>query len=197
MSLFPRSFHLAEPRYGAFSRFLDDIAHYSHGPGSGGLSEHKAINPFQPTFDVSEMEDGYELHGELPGLDKNDIKIEFVEPQTLIIHGQVQRSYTMGEPPADVAESMSLGSGGSETSSHKGKKEGQIDKAKGSSLAGKRKATVSTEPKFWVAERSVGQFSPFPIIIKQDGVIASLDKGILYIKIPKCEKTQGYQIMID
>lgn len=48
--------------------------------------------PFQPNFDVTELDNAYELYGELPGLNKHDIHIELVDGQTLIIQRKIERS---------------------------------------------------------------------------------------------------------
>jgi HSP20 family molecular chaperone IbpA len=42
----------------------------------------------------------YELHGELPGVDRENLQIEFTDPQTIVIRGRVERTYTAGTPPA-------------------------------------------------------------------------------------------------
>ncbi|CAI6092416.1 unnamed protein product [Clonostachys chloroleuca] len=193
MSIFSRNMHLSEPRYGSFSRFLEDIAHYPRSIAGRG-TEHEAITSFQPSFDVRELSDAYELHGELPGLDRKDINIEFVEPQTLIIHGKVERSYNVGEPPAGI-----LGSPSSELEAGT-KMENRPDDSKDTPPSLKSKAADAKDLKFWVAERSVGQFSrtfSFPHHIKQDGVVASLDRGILSVKVPKSESTQIHRIQIN
>jgi HSP20 family protein len=48
--------------------------------------------PFQPKFDVVETPTSYVLEGDLPGLDKKDINIEFQDNETLVISGRVERS---------------------------------------------------------------------------------------------------------
>ncbi len=54
------------------------------------------VRAFNPRFDVRETETDYELHGELPGVDRDNIQIEFTDPQTLVVRGRVERSYTRG-----------------------------------------------------------------------------------------------------
>ena len=65
---------------------------------------------FNPRFDVRETETGYELHGELPGVERDNIQIEFTDPQTLVVRGRVERSYTGGsgaEAQADDSKEQS------------------------------------------------------------------------------------------
>lgn len=46
---------------------------------------------FMPRFDVKETESAYELYGDLPGISKEAINIEFSDPQTLVVSGRVER----------------------------------------------------------------------------------------------------------
>ncbi|KAL1897044.1 hypothetical protein Sste5346_004249 [Sporothrix stenoceras] len=64
----------------------------------GGVSR-----PFNPRFDVRETEHTYELHGELAGVDRNNVNLEFTEPQTLVISGNVERNYSTASPAAVAA----------------------------------------------------------------------------------------------
>ncbi|KAI5815690.1 HSP20-like chaperone [Pyronema omphalodes] len=55
------------------------------------------------------------------------------------------------------------------------------------------------ERKYWVSERSVGEFSrcfSFPGLVDIDGVRASLEFGILKVVVPKMEKKIGRRIEI-
>ncbi|KXJ95927.1 HSP20-like chaperone [Microdochium bolleyi] len=47
---------------------------------------------FTPRFDIVETDAAYELYGELPGVDKKDVEIEFSDPQTLIVKGHIERT---------------------------------------------------------------------------------------------------------
>ncbi|KAI5292190.1 hypothetical protein KEM52_006551, partial [Ascosphaera acerosa] len=53
------------------------------------------VKSFAPRFDVRETKSGYHLDGELPGVKQSDIDIEFADPHTLLIRGQVRRQYDM------------------------------------------------------------------------------------------------------
>lgn len=48
-------------------------------------------HPWNPRFHVRETEDAYLLHGELPGLNKDHVTVEFPEPQKLVIRSRVER----------------------------------------------------------------------------------------------------------
>lgn len=106
-------------------RLLDDYATHtgSRGGSSGGgallPAGSTSLRSFQPRFDVQETKDSYELHGELPGIDQKDVKIEFTDPQTLTISGRVERSYQRG--PQDQQQQQQTDtstSGGDQSSSY-------------------------------------------------------------------------------
>lgn len=158
MSLFPRYLHPTDPRYG---RFFDELAHYGREHSS---NKEKPHTPFQPTFDITEADDVYELHGELPGLDRDNISIDFVEPQTLVIHGHVESSYDIPIPSEDTPAEASSKTETADPAS-------QVDQK-----------SSKAEPRFWAAERNFGEFSrtfTFPRPVRQNEVYAKLDKGIL------------------
>lgn len=101
MAFFPRTFYNAANTEASFTplfRLLDDFDTYSR-QGSGHRGRRSHLPTFQPKFDVRETGETYELHGELPGMVKDNVQIEFTEPQTLVVRGRVERSYTAGTSP--------------------------------------------------------------------------------------------------
>lgn len=60
-----------------------------------------AAPTFKPKFDARETENAYELHGELPGISRENLNIEFTDPQTLIVRGRVVRTYE-AKPDAET-----------------------------------------------------------------------------------------------
>ena len=59
---------------------------------------------------------------------------------------------------------------------------------------------VKPEPRYWVSERSIGQFQRtfnFPARINQDGVTATLKNGILNLTIPKAAAPTARRIAIE
>ncbi|KAK4149657.1 30 kDa heat shock protein [Chaetomidium leptoderma] len=109
MSFFPRSFYAPAPAPADTSfvplfRLLEDYDNYSRqvqqgAPADPSCRRQRARQPrsqpstFHPKFDVRETEHTYELHGELPGLERENVNIEFTEPQTVVIRGWVERGY--------------------------------------------------------------------------------------------------------
>ncbi|CAK7210796.1 hypothetical protein SCUCBS95973_000910 [Sporothrix curviconia] len=69
------------------------------------LSAPVAPRAFSPRFDVRETESTYELHGELAGVERNNVSLEFTEPQTLVISGSIERNYTSSSAAPAAVES--------------------------------------------------------------------------------------------
>jgi len=169
------------PRVGDFSplfRLLDDYD--SHRSTRGDTS----IRGFAPRFDVRESKDAYHLDGELPGLDQNQIDIEFSDPQTIVVKGRVEREY---QSPSAPAPAEAENTGDSSAAVQKIPDNKQISKEK----AGHR---------FWVSERSVGEFHrtfTFPTRVDQDNVKANLKNGVLAITVPKATAPTAKKIVVE
>lgn len=165
------------------------------------------MKSFQPKFDVKELPEAYELHGDLPGIDQKDIAIEFTDIQTITVKGRTERSYTSGTPPTTSIESSkptrAITEAG-ETNTHHATVEDEGVEGTATEVvkaAPKEKKEVKEpEAKYWVSERSVGEFSrsfTFPIRVDQDAVSASMKNGVLSIIVPKSKKNEGRRITIN
>ena len=201
MSLFPRF-----PNSDIYPLFqlLDD---YNTQGSKHGFSH--SVRAFSPKFDVREHEESYELQGELPGIEQKDIHISFADPHTLIVKGRVERDYSsegshqaQGRVTGEVTES---------SSSHKATVED--DPSELASNANKERQVTGTPehhkqrgtqhsklPKYWVSERSIGEFHrafTFPSLVEQDGVKANLKNGILSVVIPKATHHEAKRIMVE
>lgn len=213
MSLFPRSLYTSDPSFTPLFRLLDDFDNYrTEVQGTNGNTKGSrtiSARTFNPKFDVRETENTYELHGELPGIERENINIEFTDPQTIVIHGHVERSYQSGTPPSGFIEGSKSGGaiteGGEEkhTKPHKVtvEDEGEQSKKQETSVAKKdEQQKEQPKEKYWVSERSVGEFSrtfSFPGRIDQDGVTASLQNGVLNVTVPKAKKHESRRIAIN
>ncbi|KAI1383363.1 HSP20-like chaperone [Hypoxylon trugodes] len=230
MSMFgPRFYSPAEPNFTGLFRLIDDFDKYSNAAGTpqqgAGARQARHVQTFTPKFDLKETENHYELHGELPGIEKQNVHIEFTDPQTIVVRGRIERTYTSGTPPADLLEKSDEVSGAI-TEAPK-EQQPQHDKAhqptveddtEGASVAtptsttvtetDKNKAAAEHQPqqpkqpqhRFWVSERSVGEFSrtfQFPTRVDTDNVNASLNNGILSVVVPKAKKHEGRRIFIN
>ncbi|KAL8939756.1 MAG: hypothetical protein Q9211_002592 [Gyalolechia sp. 1 TL-2023] len=169
--------------------------------------------PFAPRFDVQEVPAAYELHGELPGIKQEDINIEFVDANTLVIKGKTVRESSRTNDVDVEGRRVDADSNGSETSSnyHKAtvedegvdagtKREGSSStategalKAASTEVAAAPGTEVQPGHKYWVSERSVGEFQrtfSFPGKVDQEAVKASLKDGILSIIVPKAARQE-------
>ncbi|KAI0538280.1 30 kDa heat shock protein [Xylaria digitata] len=217
--------------FGSLVRFIDDWDKtFGQQTGRNSPPQHRQarrqVQTFTPRFDVRETEQNYELHGELPGVDKKDVEIEFSDPQTIVIRGSVERTYKEGNPPAGLLGDTTSMSGAianephnddnAETRSNKSfKATVEDEKAKGEaeSTTAATPATTAAEPakpdtpaasqqqkqKYWVYERSVGNFArsfTFSSRVEHENVSASLDNGILTVVVPKAKKHESRRITI-
>jgi len=172
---------------------------------SGSNNSNSGRRAFSPNFDVHETEHEYVLEGELPGLsDKNNVSIEFTDDKTILVHGKIERNVkrwsddqgriqTIEGPEEQkrVTQEGEKGSNGDAKNENK-QSDKQSDK--------NEKKQSEKRPKYWVTERSVGEFSrsfSFPGNIDIDRVKASLDHGILKIVVPKLEKKAGRRIEVN
>jgi len=222
MAFFPHSFISSHrPSYSndntssfhPLFRLLDDFDQYSRSSESNTRSGLPApiMKTFTPKFDVKETAEAYELHGELPGIDQQHINIEFVDAETLNVKGKIERSYTSGTPPASTAGTIESTP---TTQAIKDKAHQPTVEDEDSTAKDASSTTVATrvdnnevdkqqeEPKdkFWVSERSVGEFSrsfTFPVRVDQDTVTASMKNGVLSIVVPKAKKVEYRKVMIQ
>lgn len=165
------------------------------------------LQTFTPKFDAKELNDSFELHGELPGIDQKDIEIEFTDASTLTIRGRSESNQKKDMSTAGNAEDRSPDDKTSspETRSQNNTLQATVEDTQGSQ---KDMATIeksegmneqATE-KFWIMERSVGEFSrsfSFPVRVDQDNVKASMKNGVLSVIIPKLKKHESRKIYIQ
>ncbi|PTB69920.1 HSP20-like chaperone [Trichoderma citrinoviride] len=231
----PRTFyHPTESSSTSFTplfRLLDDFDTYSRQNGKSSSSSSAAprrqqqqqqqvqLPQWQPKFDVRETETAYELHGELPGVAKEAVHIEFSDPQTLLVRGKSERTYTAGTSPTETTastKSVTEKAEGEEASSSSSRRNSYKATVEDEDEASERESgyeVVTTEEKkpeekkqpvdrakYWLTERSIGEFSRsfhFPTLVDYDGVSASFRDGILSIVVPKAKKHEAHRIVIN
>jgi len=217
MAFFPRAFVGPDTTtsFTPLFRLLDDFENYSRDAGAptGNHRSRHSARTFNPKFDVKEVENAYELHGELPGVEQKDIEIEFSDPQTIVIKGRSERSYTSGTPPAALeggqqAQAIAEKShADSEEHAHQPTVEDDdastTKDTPGTSVAttnNHTEAPQEPQAKFWISERSIGSFARsfnFPARVEQEQVHASLKDGVLSVIVPKAKKYESRKIAIN
>jgi len=212
MSFFPRSF-ISEPATAtSFSPLFNFLNEFDDYHSNRNWHHHRGgMKTFNPKFDVKEDAHSYELHGELPGIEQQNVEIEFTDLQTITVKGRTEHSHTSGTPPASVASIKGTRTitEGTETPSHKATVEDEgiaksptpVDtpKTEGAEVV-KVDESKGPDAKYWVSERSVGEFSrsfSFPVSVDQDNVRASMKNGILSIIVPKTKKPESRKIAIN
>jgi len=198
MPFFPASY-LASPEPTLF-QILSSLD--SSAPQQKCAPRRHTPQHFTPRFDVAETSSDYQLYGEVPGLNQEDLSIEFSDAQTLVIKGKTQRPSTSTPAPAKAEPEKEISETSSEKS-HSATVEDDYDEADTPLATPASTATATAEPtpapaaeekeeapkaKYWVAERRVGEFArsfSFEQRIEQDGVQASLSNGVLHVVVPK------------
>ncbi|AEO63685.1 uncharacterized protein THITE_2109218 [Thermothielavioides terrestris NRRL 8126] len=162
--------HSGAPGFSSLFRMLDDFDRYA-AQQLGKFEGSTSVATFSPRFDLAEHNNKYVLQGELPGVAPQNVEIEFTDDQTLVVRGRTEHSRTEGDP--------ALLEGTSET---------------------KRVEGGEQKPRYWLSERSYGEFSrvfTFPAAVDQDKVQAKFKDGVLDITVPKAEKRGGKRITIQ
>lgn len=235
-AFFPRTIYNNEASFTPLFRLLDDFDSYSRqcDSSSRGCQPKKqqqqqqktqqkqqpsffrrpAASHWQPRFDVRETADAYELHGELPGLNKSDVSIEFTEPQTLVVRGKVERTYAAGSSPnaaAAVEETPAAPAPVEQAPASPTPHQATVADEDDTSIqeengfevvsdSGSNAGTPVDNSKYWLTERSIGEFArsfSFPSRVDQDSVSAGFQDGILSISVPKAKKHETIRISIN
>ncbi|KAK3941830.1 heat shock protein 30 [Diplogelasinospora grovesii] len=218
MSLFGlRTPYDSDPSFTPLFRLLDDFDNYSRevqgagdetGRESGRQRRKRGVRTFTPKFDIRETENNYELHGELPGIERDDVIIEFTDPQTIVIRGRIERNYGLveggsksGGEPQHTPHKVTVEEEGAEEAKEKAKEKGastEVTKGPEATEEKQEKPKAAFE-KYWAAERSIGEFNrsfSFPTRVDHDGVTANLKNGILTVIVPKAKKHETRRIAI-
>jgi len=195
MAFSPHSVFNPDASFSPLFRFLNDFDQYARQEGEHRNNQRSRLSQIQPKFDICETGDSFELHGELPGMSKENVHIDFTDPQSMLISGKLERTYTAGTPPAGRIEGTALSGAITEDENAREFSNGtSIEK----NLGDVERSADKT--KYWLTERSVGAFSRsfnFPTPIDQDAVSASLKDGVLSVVVPKAKKAETRRITIN
>lgn len=173
----------------------------------GPLLGSRAVGPTSqllrsyPAADLIEKPDAYELQAELPGYDKNNIKIELADSRTLVLSGTVNEqkevrspSSTSGDQQAATVEE----GGQQQDSSAATTDENRVVSQKENE--GQVTTAANNHHQYWINERVSSSFSrafQFPAPINAEDIKAQFDNGILKVTIPKSTQDQPKQINIE
>ncbi|KAE8443222.1 hypothetical protein EG329_002090 [Mollisiaceae sp. DMI_Dod_QoI] len=197
----------------SFFQLLSELDQPSH---KAACRPHRRAETFTPRFDVTETADSYELYGEVPGLTQNDLSIEFSDAQTLVIKGKTERALNTEstQPEQTVSEKgKEKEVDSSSEKSHTATVEDDYDDVDAPVATPATTATAAAteeeqqaaetsapKPKFWVAERKVGEFArsfSFSQRVEQDFVSADLRNGVLHVVVPKSQKPRKVTVTVN
>lgn len=152
------------------------------------------VGPHYPVTDMVETTDSFELHAEVPGFDKNDIKIEMPNGHTIVLKGKVEKEHKIESPssPSDT------------TTASEGSVTEKTDSQQVTTTATNNDKQVvdaaNDGRKWWIQERVSDSFFrsfQLPITVDPETIKASYNNGVLKIVIPKNEDKEATQINID
>ena len=179
-----------------------------------------ARRQFNPRFDLKETKEAYSLEGELPGVEQNNLNIEFTDEHTLTIKGRTERNTESGRRPeaveAEKKAAIEETPAASETESEKAHHATVEDEEPANSSAAAAESSAAPTPapaqqpakteaktpeqQYWISERHVGEFTRsfnFPQRVDQESVKASLKNGILSVVVPKAPAPESRRINIE
>lgn len=147
------------------------------------LREFETFSPLaaRPLVDLKETERDYTLEAELPGVPKDQIKLECPDENSLILEGFFQRQESTA-PTKAIDQGDGVIPSGAEVS----------ERNESSQIMRQRSGrSLEHSSRYWHTERAQGYFQrafTFPSPIQSDGIQASFKGGLLSVIIPKAEK---------
>lgn len=150
-----------------------------------------------PKFDIKETEKEFILEGELPGVEKKDISLDFVDDNTLVLKTRTERVREEGAKPQEQAQikdsakteteqDTQMSGANNEATKPTEDKPTNGDTTVATTNQNKEVAKPTTQ--YHLSERSVGTFQrafSLPGELKHDEVKASLKNGVLTVTVPK------------
>ncbi|KAG5655086.1 hypothetical protein KAF25_000209 [Fusarium avenaceum] len=169
--------------------------------------------PWEPRFEAHETEDSFVIHGELPGMNKDHVTVEFPEPCKLVVSGKVERftdapkeaeTTTEQTAPAPVIESENedtqsrssyqatveddVDGDEFEVVDHTSEKSENIGQPEPEIPSEKTKEKQLEKPQELRRSGYSKEFSryfTFPTYVNYEAVTAELKDGLLTIVVPK------------
>lgn len=154
-------------------------------PNRRGGEEEIPSAVWRPVVDIHEDENAFIIDAELPGLAKEDVKINF-QDDTLTISGG--RRY-LRDSRVQNAEANEANAGAAEDAQ-------PVTQANGGSQPHGKQGRATNVHRM---ERNYGKFIrsfSFPKAVNPEGIKATFENGVLSVVVPKAEATRPRQIMI-
>lgn len=151
-----------------------------------------------PKFDVKETDEAYILEGELPGVAKKDVSLDFADDNTLLLKTKTE-TFREQKPAAPAqseqkqvegagAESTQMTGANPDAATQDADKDKQVTTTNGEKSVA---APAAPQPTYHLTERTYGSFQrafSFPAPVKHEEVKAKLSNGVLTVTVPKVQK---------
>jgi len=142
---------------------------------------------------VTELENEYKVEVEVPGYEKAELDVEFaLDGRSVTISGKRETSFEEESPAEESKE-------GKEKEEKKEKPEKE-KKHRWLTRRSRETAVGRAIPRYWVSERSVGEFSRtfrFAAPVNSEKATARLENGVLTLIIPKTAGPSGQKVTIE
>lgn len=178
--------------------------------GSSNPTSWQNLLTSTPKFDVKETETNYVLEGELPGVAKGDISLNWADDNTLVLKTQTSTfketrpntASTSDEPSAQIAQTTESSADKSPTEMSGANPDVAKSNTNGDSSTENDTALTKTNqstdvakpapasPTYHLTERTHSTFQrvfSFAGKVKHDDVKASLKNGVLTVTVPKLD----------
>lgn len=183
-----------------------------------------SVRSWEPHFEAQETDDAFVIYGELPGLNKDHVTVEFPESRRLVVSGKVERRSTGSTKPVEpatqepstgieaVTEDTQSRSSYQATveddqeaddfevlsqSSKKSPETQQTEAQRPEAEEGTHKHPVQTANSGSAyTRREFSRYFTFPTYVNHDAVTADLKDGLLTIVVPKATKPEPHRVFV-
>ncbi|KAI9154665.1 het protein [Paramyrothecium foliicola] len=191
---------------------------------SGCPAYRFGVRSWEPRFEAQEIEDAFVIYGELPGLNKDHVTVEFPEPRKLVISGKVERSSNAAPVPAEIVQREPApviepnAEDAPSRSSHQAtveddNEEGDdfevlsqdTEKTQSDKQKGKQPAIAKTQQKYTAEAAKSGleffskefsRYFNFPTHVSHEAVTADMKDGLLTIVVPKA-RPEPHRVFVN
>lgn len=153
-----------------------------------------------PKVDIKETDKAYIIEGELPGVERKDIKLDWVDDSTLVLKSE-SRTEKVSQPQLEGSQAQGRIEGGDAKTSNDVQMSG-ANKDAAPAADGEKSVTTTNasqdvakptekKPIHHLTERSFSSYQRvfhFPGEVKHDDVKANLKNGVLTVTVPKVVK---------
>lgn len=189
-----------------FFRLMDSYAQEQQKQPS--RDSQRTWETVSPKFDLWETADEYVIQGELPGVPLDNVNIEWHKDRLQVSGFACHKRESSSAPSSGDNRLTDVGPPSEGDASHQPTVE---DESQATAVSAPVKETNKfsgpgdnkdgkSPVRYWVSERSFGQFNrsfSFPTPVKHDSIAASLNNGVLEIKVPKTSVPAPRRIQIS